>query len=272
MGKQALPYNRQNLWLVDPDDLVIVEDEGHHLFDPTRTFLPVDEAMALNVMVYGVIEPVSGRKNPEGQVEVIDGRRRVKAAREANRRLAAEGKAPIRVPVVLKAGDPSRLYGVMVSANEHRLDDTVLSKARKAARHFDMGADKGEVANAFGVSTVTIDNWLKLLSADPALIAEVEKGNISASAATEVAGKPKAQKALLARAQKGEGKKRERIASTSARPGQATIRKALVELRKQCRVKDPPLAKMAMATALGWVLGAVSEDEFQAFISQADDT
>jgi ParB family chromosome partitioning protein len=266
MAKQALPYSRTNLWLVDPNDILIIEDTDHPLYDLTRTTLPVDEAMVLNIMVYGVIEAINGRKNAEGKVEVIDGRRRVKAAREANRRLAAEGKELIRVPVVLKHGDPNRLYGVMISANEHRLDDTVLAKARKAARHFDMGATTEEVANSFGVSTTTLDNWQKLLLVKPALLEEVEKGNVSAHQAIKAVGNPKAQESLVKSAKAGTPLKRGRSQGSAAHPSKKAIKKVYDQLQKTAQVGPKKVLVPVMAMTLGWVLGVVSEEDFQKLV------
>ena len=83
---------KTDLLLFDPDTLVIVEDEGSALRDD-RAKLPYDERLVLSMMVRGVLQPVIVRKNPEtDRTEVVDGRQRVKACREANKRLKKEGR------------------------------------------------------------------------------------------------------------------------------------------------------------------------------------
>ena len=61
------------------------------------------EEMIRNVMHFGVIEPIVVRKNQEtGKTEVVAGRKRTKACREANRRLVARVEAPLRIAVVIR--------------------------------------------------------------------------------------------------------------------------------------------------------------------------
>lgn len=112
MAKTAVEAPRTNAWLFDPEQLKLVTDESHHLYDP-RIHLPIDEAMVKNIMVNGVIEPVIIAK--EGQdVIVVDGRQRTKNAIEANKRLTAEGKEPVKVTCIIRRGDDASLFGVLI--------------------------------------------------------------------------------------------------------------------------------------------------------------
>ena len=77
----------------------------------------------------------------------------------------------------------------MISTNEIRNDDAVLAKAAKAARLMDMVGDKEEVALAFGRSTKTLDNWAKLLAADPKVHEAIREGKISAAVGITLSGK-----------------------------------------------------------------------------------
>lgn len=82
----------------DPDDLTLVTDRSRPLYDE-RVHLPVSESMVLNIMFQGVLQPIEVSKNPEtGDIEVVTGHQRVKAAREANRRLREQGRVLRLVP------------------------------------------------------------------------------------------------------------------------------------------------------------------------------
>ncbi|WP_246791999.1 hypothetical protein [Burkholderia perseverans] len=69
----------------DPDDLVIITDPNHALFD-RRALLPFDEPMVLNFISTGrIYQTITVTKDIEtGKTLVVDGRRRVINAREAN--------------------------------------------------------------------------------------------------------------------------------------------------------------------------------------------
>lgn len=133
---------RTNMYMVDPDDLVIITDKSDPLYDP-RVELPVEEPMVLNIMHKGILQNIRiVRRN--NQDVVITGRQRVKAAREANKRLRKEGKEPIKVPCVLTRGDEAEQLGVMISENELRQGDGILAKAEKCKRYLDMGRTEKE--------------------------------------------------------------------------------------------------------------------------------
>jgi len=185
MSKQAFDAPRTNAWNLNPSELVLVEDVDHPLYDP-RVFLPVDESLVRNIMVNGVIEPVIiARINQT--TYVVDGRQRVKAALEANVRLEREGKEPIRVCCVCRRGTETDLFGVSISANENRQDDSPLGRANKAAKLMAMGRTEDEAAVAFGVTKQCINQWLKVLQCAPVVRRAVDEGAISASAAVELA-------------------------------------------------------------------------------------
>lgn len=180
------------LWF-EPEALVLVEDENHLLYDE-RVHFPIDDAMVRNIMVHGIIEPIVIRKNGEVKgkpiVEVVDGRQRVKNAREANKRIVAEGGVPIRVPATVRRGDERSLPVVMVTTNEMRKGDNMLVRARKCARLTAIGWGEEEVAVAFGVSKTTVRNWLALLEASVAVQKAVERAEIPLTVANKLAKLP----------------------------------------------------------------------------------
>lgn len=178
---------RQDLLKFDPEDLFLVTDEKHPLYDP-RVNKPLDENLVKNIMMFGVIEPIIVRRNGESKdgkaiMEVVAGRQRVRCAREASKRLVAEGKEGVLVPAIVKRGDDQRLFGVLVSENEMRSGDSTVEKAKKLQRYLDMGGDEDQAAVTFGVTKTTIRNYLALLDCDKSVQKAVDDGLITPSLA-----------------------------------------------------------------------------------------
>jgi ParB family chromosome partitioning protein len=178
---------KRDAYMFDPEDLILVTDEKHPLYDE-RVNLPVNEALVLNLLhapdgvPQGIIEPITVVRNPEsGKVEVAVGRQRVKAAREANKRLKKKGQEPIRVPAMIARANAYKAMGILISENEHRQDDTPLGRARKAQRYLELGRDEKEIAVLFGISEASVKNMLALLDAPAAVRHAVEAGKITMS-------------------------------------------------------------------------------------------
>ena len=204
MGGQAFDVRRASAFLFDPDELVIIgidtkDGPEHPLYDEGRLKEKIPESLVKNIMKFGVIETVSVTKVGDVAV-VVDGRRRVRAAREAKKRQTAQGEETIKVPCLLKRGDDDELIGVLISGNEHRLDDGPIARAMKAAKLKDRGRNLSEIGVYFGVSATAISNWLKVLDCVAEVKRAVEQGVISMSAAIELADlSPEEQKVALAK-------------------------------------------------------------------------
>lgn len=187
---------KRDAYMFDPEDLILVTNEKSALYDE-RVHLPVSESLVMNMMhapdgvPQGVLEPITAVRNTEtGKIEVAIGRQRVKAAREANKRLKKAGLEPIRVPTMIDRGagvHAHRAMGLIISENEHRQDDTPLGRARKMQRYAELGRDESEIAVLFGVSASSVKNSLSLLDAPAAVRNAVEAGKISTSAAYKLA-------------------------------------------------------------------------------------
>jgi len=218
---------KRDAYMFDPDDLVLVTDEKSPIYDE-RVHLPVDEALVLNLLhapdgvPQGVIEPITVIRNPEtGKVEVLVGRQRVKAAREANKRLKKQGLEPIRVPAMIQRANNYRAMGILISENELRQDDTPLGRAKKAQRYLDLGRSEDEVAALFGISKASVKNMLALLDAPAAVRNAVEAGKITTSEGYKLSRLEPAEakekvSELIEHAPRTPGKKR-RSNSTKAR-------------------------------------------------------
>ena len=179
------------LLMVEPETLVIVHDESDPLYDERGSW-PINEAMVKNIMVHGVLVPIIARKNGE-ELQVEDGRQRVINACEANKRLKKEGSHPIRVRVDVRADDDKRAMGVMVSTNEQRRGDVIITKAHKMQRLMTHGMTEDEVATEFGVTTASVKNYLLLLECAKPVQDAVSKGKLSADIAKKMAKLPKAE-------------------------------------------------------------------------------
>ena len=192
MAKTALPgKKRLTAFAVDPNDLTIVgldtEDTSktnHELYDE-RIKLKLVDSEVLNIMHYGVLEPVLVRRNGP-LIEVIDGRQRVRLAREANKRFAAKGEQTIDMPCLVRRDQEGDVLGVMISTNENRRDDDAINRAKKAQRMLNYGKTEQEVAIAFSCSKQAVKNLLGVLELSPKVQKAVSVKEISFSAATQL--------------------------------------------------------------------------------------
>jgi ParB family chromosome partitioning protein len=271
MAKQALEGVRGNLFNMEPESLTIIgldtkDGPEHPLYDP-RIKLPLKEEMVLNIMHLGVFEPVLVRKNG-AQVEVVDGRRRVMHAREANARLKKAGSEGLLVPTVSKRGDDGHVFSISVSANEQRLDDTPMAKADKLRRMLDLGKSEDDAAVAFGVSKVAIKQWLKLLDLSAYVKNKVDKAEISASAAAKFADlshdeQKEAVDKLIKETSGAGGKATAKKASTASKkakgnenaydlPGKRTIKKVIENSKLEGNEK---ILSEDQIKVLRWVIG-----------------
>lgn len=218
IGKHMLAY---------PDQLTLVRDKAHPLWDP-RVDMPVSEEMVISIMLHGVQEPI--RVVADGDKALVGkGRGRTQAAVEANRRLVKAGKDPLRVPVMpMAAADPGTQLERIILENEIRRESTPMQRAQLLQRLLDtpvMAEPKTgqklavgrkrtltECRPSFGKSESTLRNWLDLLKLSPKFQAAVEAGKVSARAAWEMvqsgvvdhAAQDKALPGMIAAGGKGE--------------------------------------------------------------------
>ena len=267
MAKKLIEAPRGNIFMLEPDKLVLVTDTASALYDE-RVHLDPSESMILNIMEFGIIEPVIIRKNSEdGKLEVVAGRQRVKAVIEANKRLKKQGAEQWRVPCIARRGEASALMGVMISENEARIEDTPLGRAKKLARYLDLGRTNEEAARTFCISTASVKNLLALLDAPKEIRNAVQNGKISTSDGYKLAKmqpeeakkklkqvestspKPEAQ----ARRKRGTAKKaREILSGKSEMRSRAEVEKRREELAESDVAGE---IKREMDAVFGWVLG-----------------
>lgn len=214
MSKEFIDHesaSRTNAWNIYPEDLTVIgldTDDGaeHPLYDPD-VFTELDEASIANVATLGVLTPIAFDKDASGRLVVVDGRTRVRWAREVNKRRVELGEPRIKVPVFKdgvrkgKTHDESRWTSVQVSSNEIRKEKGVLWKAEKAKNMADRGIPKEDIATCYGVTTVQVDRWIVLGNASQAIRDAVKADKLSAEGAIKIAMmNPGLQKTALAKA------------------------------------------------------------------------
>ncbi len=248
---------KTNVLMFEPEKLHLVTDKTHPLYDE-RIHLPISEAMVLNIMDQGVLEPIIVWKDPEsGLACVVDGRQRVRHTLEANKRLVKQGESPLLVPAVTKRGSAVRMAQAMVSANEIRQADTPLGRAKKMADALERGHDEDDLALMFGVSVQTVRATLSLLDATQAVKDAVESGTVTVTQARQLASlKPEEQREKVSEIE----------AATAGTTGHEKARrqrqilgdaKPRLKTRKEI-IKALESAEGEYASALRWVLGEES--------------
>lgn len=181
---------KSNVLFFEPENLHLVTDKAHPLYDE-RIHLPISEAMVLNIMDQGVLEPIIVWKDPEtGLSCVVDGRQRVRHALEANARLQEQGRELLKVPAVTKRGSAVRMMQAMISANEIRQSDTPLGRAKKMADALERGHDESDLALMFGMTVQTVRATLSLLDTTQDVKNAVESGTINVTQARQLAALP----------------------------------------------------------------------------------
>jgi ParB family chromosome partitioning protein len=182
---------------IDPDDLIIIgldtdhREKDHVLYDE-RAFLPVDEELVADILLFGVQKPILVRKEA-GKKYVVDGRQRVKSSREAKKRQTAAKEVQVKVPAIEVKGDDKRVSGIMNSVNEHVRQDDPLTRAFKLSRYLDLTGDDADTAGiVFGRSVTTIRNWQILVNqGDTRLHVALKEKKISLTAAIELSKMPR---------------------------------------------------------------------------------
>lgn len=180
-------------WKLAPEDIVIIgldtnDGPEHPLYDE-RIELPLQESFVANIKKVGILQkPLCTPVKLDGKTKpaVVDGRQRVRAARQANIELAAAGEPLQKIVISSQRGNDEHLAGKSLSANTFRQDDSQSVKARKVQRLLDRGMSNAETAEYLGVTTQSIANWTKILELASPVLKAVDNGQITASAASKL--------------------------------------------------------------------------------------
>ncbi len=185
MGTQLIPgAKRESIFLVDPDEIVLVEEPGPYYDE--RVHEPVKESLVRSIIRKGVRVPVLIVRQGD-QTIAIDGRRRIKAAREAKRR---GHDIMVRCVPQRDASDELDAAEIAIIANEIRFQDNAILRARKMAGMLAKCGDIDRTADMFGVKKTRVNQLLRLLDLAPATQRAVRSGKLSESAAMALYGRP----------------------------------------------------------------------------------
>lgn len=200
-NRRAFDFARGNLWSIDPQELCIIggaclpadergpldTDDGpdHDLYDE-RVGEALTEEFVNSIDAHGVDTPVLIVKLGD-VATVIAGRKRVRAARAVNLRRKKRGEPPIKVDCKLKRVSGSALLAAMITENEARTNDGLLTKIEKLKRLMGRGVSPEDAAIHFSVSASTVKGWLAFEdNATAETKAAARAGRLSASAASEL--------------------------------------------------------------------------------------
>lgn len=193
---------RSEMYFLAPDDLTIIgldTDDGpeHPMYDE-RINNPLDTQTMDDIRAHGILQNVRVCRDGDGYV-VVDGRQRVRLAREINKVDKRDDETMIRVPVVITRADEIGLMRQAFAVNEHRTADDPVTRALKMQRMLDRGASMKAVATTFRFRNVTeAKAALTVLDLSAAGSEALKAGRISFAAALELAKAPrKDQEAAL---------------------------------------------------------------------------
>ncbi len=272
MSAEKKPGRGETLLMLPPVDLVVIgvdtpHQRGQHVLWDMRAFLPLEEALVESIREHGVQKPVFVRQGEEGRWEVVDGRRRVMHAREANRRRLSDGEPPVEVRCLPKRGSEAHLYGVSRLANRGHLEEDPLQTALAAARLVEQGHSRSVVAAYLTCSTSMLAIYLGLLQLHPTIQADVSAGVVSLTAAAKLASLPQDKQLAAYESMKAGGKLTVADAAAARNKQRGAAARAplsIVEappsrraIRRMLERPDPGLAHLGQDFWLGvqWVMG-----------------
>jgi ParB-like chromosome segregation protein Spo0J len=195
--KLALDAERETLWKLDPDDIIVVgydtDDGPEHPLVNERVLKLKREGfdrpeLVASLIAEGQQQNVVVRKNGT-YLECVVGRNRVLAGREVKKQMRAAGQGDefLLRAALRKNNDVGSLTGAIEAENSVRRDDDMLTKGRNAARLLAMGQKREDVARKMGMTVPVLDNHLRVLELSPKMQSAVERGVLTATAAATFA-------------------------------------------------------------------------------------
>jgi ParB family chromosome partitioning protein len=258
MAKASLEAKRGNIFYVEPENLTLVTDKSSPLYDE-RVDMPLNHGLVENMRKHGWFGVLPVRKNGS-EIEVEDGRQRVKAALEANKLRIKDGKEEFLIAVQTRRDDESEALGLMIAANEFRVNDSMLVKARKANRYMKLGHSEAEAGVQFGVSAVAIKQWIRLLDAAPEVQKAIDKGEVNAVDARKLAELThEEQLKALEEIKKTGGSADEVAVARGAKKKSKRGGASKSDLRKILAAEDAGTLKLTVRERelLGWIVGKI---------------
>lgn len=289
-GGQFLAGKRVTLIEVLPDHprLKIIgvdtpHKEGEHVLWDRRNHLPLRESTIASYMRAGVVFAVLARKDEEsGDLFIVDGRRRMLHAREANRRLKEQGsKLRILVKVQLDKRDLGMAAFLKSTLNEVREQNDPIARARDAVGDVERFGVEA-VAEMYGVTTKQIKNWSRLLELCQEVQTALATNEITQKFALSLIGTPVAEqrtkiermKAILAGKKKGSKRGAANKPREMSRIQMVKRSLAMMATAEKFRIgKDDGAVDVTLTDRerllLQWVVGELDDDAVKAMLPLA---
>lgn len=182
----------QSILYMEADEFTVIgldtpHKKGEHVLWQDRALNDPDPAIVAELIRVGgeIYEAVAVRRNG-GAAEIVKGRQRIINARAADILREKAGLPKLQVPFVTVKGTDLEMLRSDVISNEHRIEDTVMERARKSAVLLKTESAK-IVAAYFRVAVKTIGEWQKLLELHEDIQAAVDAKRIGSSAAAGLA-------------------------------------------------------------------------------------
>lgn len=175
---------------IDPALVEIPADTEHPLYD-RRAAEPLDERVQQDIMANGIRVPIAIRQKPDcpGVYEIIDGRTRLRVAREINHIRGQANKQPMHIPAQLFDA-PTNLEAAALkhAFNELRNQRDLVGKAEGIVEMLKLGMKQDEVAKLFGVVARSVRRYKTLIEQGcPELKKALRAGEISLVNAVDLA-------------------------------------------------------------------------------------
>lgn len=192
MGKTAIDAKRgQTTFRVSPSDSrlrVIGRDtnhrEGDHVLYQDRALEAPNQGLVNSMVANGFQGSIDVRVDGSFW-DIVVGRRRVIAAREAEKILAAQG-IEFMIEIRPIKGTDLEMVEHMISENALREDPNPIQMAVDLNRFIKMGASDSQAARALGKGVQSLKLYLKLLDLAPEVQEAVRRGDLAMSAALEL--------------------------------------------------------------------------------------
>lgn len=227
MATIAGAESRGDLHRFDPNRLVIVTDPENVLCQEVRNRTPTPEWLVRSIMALGVTTPIQVRRGPkidgEFTYEVVVGRQRVKAAREANKRLVKAGREPVLIKVEVVQGTDEDMLALIRSENV-RVDMSPLERAETAQLSVSRGVSVTKVINdSFRGSKADYERHMALLACHPDVVAAIEDGRLAVKVVDTFTELTRGDQEVLLERMVAEGKTGPREAKNIAATAEETL-------------------------------------------------
>ncbi|MBR2400929.1 MAG: ParB/RepB/Spo0J family partition protein [Tidjanibacter sp.] len=155
------------------------------------------EELADSIATLGLIQPITVRREPEGNYIIISGERRWRASKLAGRKT---------IPAYVREADDKELHEMALVENIQRQDLNAMEIAISLQRLIDeCGVTQETVAQRVGKKRSTVANYLRLMQMCPEVQAALKGNLITMGHAKAIAGAPEeAQPALVRKVVKKE--------------------------------------------------------------------